>query len=440
MNVDTTSEKELSHPQPHARFRTRWRANSNAFMAASQGRRNAHPEEARREDPSRRAALRSGADMNSESEQDGHDVPGRSRPAAGHTVTIPKSEFARGRRLLAPNDQDVPLATVLMRGDAHFIDQRRKVRITGWSLPAVDDSRHVEDACLIGDNIVVVGYNKGPCQVSLIPVRADQRPRRIDLTYRAHSTVIENRASGTSFPNPGIACLAPVADDSFLSGGHDKTVRYWKVTRNHGKNANRAAYLAGSERIPTQHGQAVQALAYSSWNNTIYSTSGDFIATTRLDARAPVEPVRVSGKVNQVHVHPQDPRLIALEIDHMDYQVHFYDMREKGFGRKPWLEFGHRAAAPKPRSASRPAASGNASFAPKMGSRYIRGSTMNSLFARGYADGTVLVWDYRKGAHKEVLERFRFQRSLEIAHTVLTGADVIAYGGHLATFWSTLSD
>ena len=81
----------------------------------------------------------------------------------------------------------------------------------------------------------------------------------------------------------------------------------------------------------------------------------------------------------------------------MDHQVQLYDTREGGFGGKPWLEFGYRAAPPKPRSASRPVSS---TFVPKLGSRYIRGSTMNSLFARGYGDGVVLVWDYRNGGQK----------------------------------------
>lgn len=99
--------------------------------------------------------------------------------------------------------------------------------------------------------------------------------------------------------------------------------------------------------------------------------------------------------------------------------MHFYDTRARGFGRKPWLEFGYRAAPPKPGSRSsrsiggapRPAgrshssmsstsASAPASSAPKLGSRYIRGSTVHSLFARGYADGVVLVWDLRNGAQK----------------------------------------
>ncbi|KAJ8501439.1 hypothetical protein ONZ51_g606 [Trametes cubensis] len=330
------------------------------------------------------------------SDEGEHEL-GVQKGPAGQTVVIPKSEFARGRRLLASRDQVIPLATILMRGDAHFVDQRRKTRITRWSLPVEDDARHVEDACLIGESTIVVGYNKGPCQVSLIPVRENQRPYRIDLTHRGHSTVVENRTAGTSYPNPGIACLAPVGSDSFLSGGHDKTVRHWKVTPNGGQREERAAFSASSVRVPIEHMQSVQALAYSSWNNAIYAAAGDRIATARLDSRAPSEPARVSGRVTQVHVHPQDPRLIALEIDHMDHQVQLYDTREGGFGGKPWLEFGYRAAPPKPRSASRPVSS---TFVPKLGSRYIRGSTMNSLFARGYGDGVVLVWDYRNGGQK----------------------------------------
>ncbi|KAI9001188.1 hypothetical protein BD414DRAFT_473889 [Trametes punicea] len=197
-----------------------------------------------------------------------------------------------------------------------------------------------------------------------------------------------------------------------------------------------------------------------------------------------------------MHVHPQDPRLIALEvghkgtrytvlsrssssasrpdqcgahtscgqqIDHMDNQVHLYDTREGGFGRKPWLEFGYRSVPPKPRSTS--SRSAGYAFVPKQGSRYIRGSTVNSLFARGYNDGVVLVWDYRNGAQKvradmatrlpllsltfpshwrlptvqRVLERFQFQRPGGVVHTVLAGSDVIAYGGYSVTFWSMLS-
>ncbi len=181
--------------------------------------------------------------------------------------------------------------------------------------------------------MIVVGYNKGPCQVSLITVREDQvrdalgglafkrmalrtflqRPSRIDLSHKAHSTVIENRALGKSYPNPGIACLAPVARDTFLSGGHDKTVHRWTIARS-SRNGDRGGFSARSVRIPTDHTHSVQALAYCAWSNMVYSAAGDRISTTKLAALAHTEPERVSGKVTQVHVHPQDPRLIALEV------------------------------------------------------------------------------------------------------------------------------
>ncbi|KAI0370285.1 hypothetical protein BV20DRAFT_1113275 [Pilatotrama ljubarskyi] len=428
MNAEVQQETSNSRNSAYRGGRHRVQTGMTARRSQSKGR--ASSEHSQESSPAGRTPLSSSPDVESDLEEDQREPTYQPSPA-GHTVVIPKADFARGRRLLTPRDQDIPFATILMRGDAHFIDQRQKSRKYSWSLPVEDESRHVEDACLIAEGTVVVGYNKGPCQVSLIPVRGDQRPRRIDLSYRAHSTVIEKRFAGTSHPNPGIACLAPVTSDSFLSGGHDKTVRHWKVTRTQGQSGNCAEFSAGSVRIPMEHSHAIQALAYSEWNNAVYSGSGERIATTRLDAPAPSESVRVSGRINQVHVHPQDPRLIALEvghperaiqfhvlrcqtlrpdqlpanssaeqIDHMDYQVHFYDTREGGFGRRPWLEFGYRAAPPKPRSASRPAGGHSASFKPKTGSRYYRGSAMNSLFARGYSDGVVLVWDYRNGAQK----------------------------------------
>ncbi|TFK93862.1 hypothetical protein K466DRAFT_580504 [Polyporus arcularius HHB13444] len=199
------------------------------------------------------------------------------------------------------------------------------------------------------------------------------------------------------------------------------------------------------------HTQPVHALAYCGWDETVYSAAGDRIASTKLAALAHADSERVSGKITQVHVHPQDPRLIALEIDHMDNQVQLYDLRAGGFARKPWLEFGYRSATPAfPSKGSRTIADTNSvasassswsdgsSPAHRHGSRYTRGSTMNSFFARGYGDGVVLVWDYRNGAQKKVLERFQFHRQAEVAHTVLSGSDVIAYGAYSVTFWSML--
>ena len=45
---------------------------------------------------------------------------------SGHTIVIPRALYARGRRLLAPEDRNHLLASILMRGETHFIDRRRR--------------------------------------------------------------------------------------------------------------------------------------------------------------------------------------------------------------------------------------------------------------------------------------------------------------------------
>ena len=144
----------------------------------------------------RRSASPAGgaATSSSEDEQDAGDQASLwSSTPSGHTVVIPKADFARGRRLLVPADPGYPITTVLMRGEAHFIDQQRKcvtttfifytkrsdqwlyrTRIYRHSLPVEDHCRHVEDACLLRNDTIVIGYDKGPCQVSLITVEGDQ--------------------------------------------------------------------------------------------------------------------------------------------------------------------------------------------------------------------------------------------------------------------------
>ncbi|KDQ64754.1 hypothetical protein JAAARDRAFT_237052 [Jaapia argillacea MUCL 33604] len=95
---------------------------------------------------------------------------------AGYAITIPKADFARGRRILGTESDDLPLVTVSMRGDIHLVRRAERDRISQWSIPAGDEHRHVEDACVVGDT-VVVGHNIGPCQVSVINLDSIRKAR-----------------------------------------------------------------------------------------------------------------------------------------------------------------------------------------------------------------------------------------------------------------------
>lgn len=85
----------------------------------------------------------------------------------------------------------------------------------------------------------------------------------------------------------------------------------------------------------------------------------------------------------------------------MDRQMLLYDTRlPRGFNGRPTLEFGRRATSLANTTARRASGTSTSSATPVQGSRYTRGSTMNSLFARGYPDGAVCVWDFRNGARE----------------------------------------
>ena len=90
-------------------------------------------------------------------------------------------------------------------------------------------------------------------------------------------------------------------------------VYYWKLTRTDRWRGDRQAF---SERLRTDHARSVYALAYCPSSKPVYSAAGDCIAMTKLDALAPAGSQRVSSRINQVHVHPQDPRLVVLEASH----------------------------------------------------------------------------------------------------------------------------
>jgi hypothetical protein len=96
--------------------------------------------------------------------------------AHGARITLPGKSWARGRRMLrAPGGG--PAVALAMRGDAHFVDVPRAALLPRFSLPQhADDkpSRRFEDACFVGDTLVV-GYGdarpRAP-QVALIRVGA----------------------------------------------------------------------------------------------------------------------------------------------------------------------------------------------------------------------------------------------------------------------------
>ena len=145
------------------------------------------------------------------------------------------------------------------------------------------------------------------------------QPHRIDLAHRAHNTVQENAQSGTSRPNSGISTLAPLDGPQlrFLSGGFDTTIHLWTLI--HTGNG----CTARSKRLDVRQLQGVQSLAYRSVDNTLLSCGGSSIYCADISAYQQPKPIKVAdGRLLQVHVHPQNPQVVILEVSQSRLQRH----------------------------------------------------------------------------------------------------------------------
>ena len=107
-----------------------------------------------------------------------------SKPTTGRSsLLLPKAPNNKPRRILVPMS-DLPFVTVSMRADVQFWHRTRKsvclffvdhslikdfrYRLSAFSIPSGDKLRHVVDACLVKENVAVIGYANGPCDISIL--------------------------------------------------------------------------------------------------------------------------------------------------------------------------------------------------------------------------------------------------------------------------------
>ena len=137
-----------------------------------------------------------------------------------------------------------------------------------------------------------------------------QRPYRVDLEHRGHSTVKEY-STGRSSPNPGVSALTPISFDAhprFLSGGEDGTIRVWAITQ------VGSTLEATSEHLELSPTHPVRCLAYRPSDDQVFVCHTRHIYSAHLEAPKPPPAMRLSATPLQVHVHPQNPQVVILEV------------------------------------------------------------------------------------------------------------------------------
>lgn len=320
-------------------------------------------------------------------------------------VPLPKTPYGRSRRLLIPASDNLPLVAISMRADAQFINRRDQFRLTLNSLPNPGVQQHVEDACVVGD-IVVLGFNSGPSQVTFLPVTTEA-PRRLDSGVLPHvSSPRMSRSSGE-----GVRCLAPMnaaaGSVEFFTGGHDRRIFKWSADA-------QSLEEPTVTRINAFLDSSVSAMAYRHDDNSLVSSDTKKLYVTDLTRSHTPRPAQVSNDVNQIHVHPQIPHLTLLEVRHLDHQMIIFDRRMGGFDKAPCCTFGYRNT--------------NAKFQ----QTYTKGSIHHTFFVRGHQDGTVVLWDFRNV--KNIVTKRQSQLTQSVVHTVVSDGHVVTFGDGVVTF------
>ncbi|KAH7887911.1 hypothetical protein F5I97DRAFT_1805252, partial [Phlebopus sp. FC_14] len=302
-------------------------------------------------------------------------------------VPLPRTPYGRPRRLLMPASPDLPFAAVTMRGDCHFIHRKEKFRISLLSLPNPGVVRRVEDACIVGDTIVL-GYDNGPHQISLLPV-TDRKPNMVDVALSPHSSGPRYKDT----PRRGVNCLAAMHAEAghikFFSGGHDGAIHRWTVSPD-------ALHDPHTEKV-TSHGNSLSALAYRHQHASLLSSTQKTLFVTDLHRGETVS--NHSNDIQHIHVHPQAPYVTLLEV------------------REPpaCLSFGHRTS--------------EAKFSPS----HNKGSVHLVHFARASEDGSILLWDFRNC--KEAVVVRRYQQMEKVVHTIFADSDIGTLGEGVVTFF-----
>ncbi|KAG5220886.1 hypothetical protein IMY05_C4500000700 [Salix suchowensis] len=227
-------------------------------------------------------------------------------------VDIPTAAHSRARRLLVPKSVHVPLTTISMRADAQFINHTKRCRISAYSLPFEGSYRHVEDACIIGDT-VVIGYRDSPFQISLID---HLEPHLIHLREQERQPALENinaRPHRQKASHVGISCLCGMPNARFLSGGYDHAIHLWTTKRtNHGGLTASVQHLSTLSATPN-------SLGYREYDGVLLAGFGQWVAAVNLErSTAKPQMAKLSNVIHQIHQHPSDPNLTIFEASGME--------------------------------------------------------------------------------------------------------------------------
>lgn len=95
----------------------------------------------------------------------------------------------------------------------------------------------------------------------------------------------------------------------FLTGGGDGTIRIWTIA-----DGGDRGLQASSKHLSISPNHLLGCLAYRPSDHRVFVCHGRRIFDARLEDPSPPPAVEVSAEPQQVHIHPQHPNVVLLEV------------------------------------------------------------------------------------------------------------------------------
>ncbi|CAE6531944.1 unnamed protein product [Rhizoctonia solani] len=288
-------------------------------------------------------------------------------------LPLRRGKYDKTRRLLAVSGPTILHVSWL--GVMQLVNRNsRRIVATGFGSDA-PSSISVEDACSLSPSSTALALSGNESQLA-IAMLGEGNFGFLPLRDQPHDA-------------KGICSIVPVDPQSAITLGHDRRYIHWKFQQDQ----------CSVDPLPLPKLHLCTALAFDPVHNNLVTTGSESNKRSKLTLYNLADPmqmpntVELSNHPHHVHVDPDDPFLLILELARLDDQFQVHDIRMPLY--QCVQKFGYQNVIHE-----------KAEFR-------VRGSSRGNYFARGDT-GIVRLWDRRSPKSHQTIPVIPHQRVVDV--------------------------
>ncbi|CAE6382431.1 unnamed protein product [Rhizoctonia solani] len=288
-------------------------------------------------------------------------------------LPLRRGKYDKTRRLLAASDSAILHVSWL--GVMQLVDRySRRIVATGFGPDAPSDIS-VEDACSLSPSSTALALSGNESQLAIATL-GEGNFGFLPLQDRPHDA-------------KGVCSIVPVDPQSAITLGHDHRYIHWKFQQDQ--------CSVDLLSLPKLH--LCSALAFDPLHSNIITAGSESNKRSKLTLHNLADPMHIPNTVelsnhpHHVHVDPDNPFLLILELARLDDQFQVHDIRMPLY--QCVQKFGYQNVVHE-----------KAEFR-------VRGSSRGNYFARGDT-GILRLWDRRSPKSHQIIPVIPHQRVVEV--------------------------